>query len=369
MTDEYMPPMLPLTEDIQTTDIYKKLISAHKYLAELKGVVETIPNEAILINTLTIQEAKDSSEIESIITTHDELYKAELFTDILKNSAAKEVVQYTEALHTGVSLVAKTGLVTTNHILKIQSVIEHNSAGFRKLPGTNLRNEKTKDVVYTPPQNIADINRLMVNLEQYMNSDEMCDLDPLVKMAIIHHQFESIHPFYDGNGRTGRIICILYLFAQKLLKIPVLYLSRFIIQNKDDYYRLLQETRVSGNYEPWILYMLSAIEKTSRQTIKIIRNIKIIMADYKLRIRGELPKIYSQDLLNNLFKHPYTKIEFLQNDIGKSRLTATKYLNILAESGFLQKEKIGKYNYFINVPLLNVLTNLPELSNVDKQTT
>lgn len=363
MTDEYIPPLLPLTANIETIAIYKQLISAHRYLAELKGVVETIPNESILISTLTIQEAKDSSEIENIITTHDELYKAELFADIVKNSAAKEVSQYTAALHTGFSLVAKTGLVTSNHIIEIQGVLEQNTAGFRKLPGTALMNEKTKEVIYTPPQNIADINKLMTNLEQYMNNDKMCDLDPLVKMAIIHHQFESIHPFYDGNGRTGRIICILYLFAQKLLKIPVLYLSRFIIQNKDEYYRLLQETRISGDYEPWVLYMLSGVENTARQTIEIIKNIKIVMADYKLRIRRDLPKIYSQDLLNNLFKHPYTKIEFLQNDIGKSRLTATKYLDILAENRFLQKEKIGKYNYYMNMPLLEALTNLPELNN------
>ena len=201
----------------------------------------------------------------------------------------------------------------------------------------------------------------MKNLEQYINDDNICELDPLVKMAIIHHQFESIHPFYDGNGRTGRILCILYLYAQKLLKIPVLYLSRFIIQNKSQYYKLLQETRDTGDYEPWILYMLTGVEKTSRQTIEIIKNIQTIMADYKQRIRRDLPKIYSQDLLNNLFKHPYTKIEFLEKDIRKSRITATKYLDILAQEGFVEKEKVGKYNYYMNKPLLEALMNLPSL--------
>lgn len=359
----YFPPTLPLKEDIENKAVLKKLVAAHRYLAELKGAIDTIPNKRILINTLSLQEAKDSSEIENIITTHDELYKAELFTDIIKNSAAKEVSQYASALRTGFTLVANSGLVTNNHIITIQSELEKNTAGFRKIPGTTLKNDATGEVVYTPPQNAEDIQILMENLELYINDDSVCALDPLVKMAIIHHQFESIHPFYDGNGRTGRIICILYLYAQKLLQIPVLYLSRFIIQNKDQYYRLLQETRDTGDFEPWILYMLSGIEETSRQTIQIITNIKDIMMDYKFRIRRDLPKIYSQDLINNLFKHPYTKIEFMQNDIRKSRPTATKYLDILATEGFLIKQKIGKHNYYINAPLINVLTNLPDLNN------
>ncbi len=359
----YLPPTLPLTGELESSAVLKKLISAHRYLAELKGVVSTIPNEEILISTLSLQEAKDSSEIENIITTHDELFKAEIFGNIIRSSAAKEVSQYASALRKGFKLVKDTGLLTNNHILTIQGELEKNAAGFRKLPGTALKNERTGEVVFTPPQDAGDIQKLMKNLELYINENDMCALDPLVKMALIHHQFETIHPFYDGNGRTGRIICILYLYAQGLLELPVLYLSRFIIQNKDEYYRLLQETRNTGDYEPWVIYMLSGIETTSRQTIEIIKNIKEIMADYKHRIRRDLPKIYSQDLLNNLFKHPYTKIEFLQKDIGKSRITATKYLEILTEAGFLQKEKIGKYNYYMNVPLFNALINLPKLNN------
>ena len=357
----YVPPTLPLEGLLESKTILKKLISAHRYLAELKGVVATIPNEEILINTLSLQEAKDSSEIENIITTHDELFKAELFTDMIKSTAAKEVSLYVSALRTGFELVEKTGLITNNHIITIQEELEQNKAGFRTLPGTDLKNQQTGEVVYTPPQSTKDIHLLMKNLEQYINDDSICELDPLVKMAIIHHQFESIHPFYDGNGRTGRILCILYLYAQKLLKIPVLYLSRFIIQNKSEYYKLLQETRDTGDYEPWILYMLSGVEQTSRQTIEVIKNIQTIMADYKQRIRRDLPKIYSQDLLNNLFKHPYTKIEFLEKDLRKSRITATKYLDILAEEGFVGKEKVGKYNYYMNKPLLKALMNLPSL--------
>lgn len=360
---DYRVPALPLDGDFESKAILKRLVSAHRYLAELKGVVATIPNESILISTLSLQEAKDSSEIENIIATHDELFKAALFEDVLKDSAAKEVGQYASALREGYRRVSQTGLLTNNHIIAIQNELEQNSAGFRKLPGTTLKNETTGEVIYTPPQGFETIQSLMENLEQYINNNDLCQLDPLTKMAIIHHQFESIHPFYDGNGRTGRIICILYLYAQKLLQLPVLYLSRYIIQNKDAYYRLLQDTRDTGDYEAWIIYMLLGIENTSRQTIQIIKNIREIMADYKLRIRRDLPKIYSQDLLNNLFRHPYTKIEFLQKDIRKSRLTATKYLEILTNEGFLEKQKFGRYNFYINMPLLNALTNLPRMDN------
>ena len=242
-------------------------------------------------------------------------------------------------------------------------ILEQNDAGIRKLPGTELKNERTGKTVYTPPQDHGEIIRLMGNLEQFINDDAMYDADALIKMAVIHHQFESIHPFYDGNGRTGRIINILYLVAKGLLDIPVLYLSRYIIRNKADYYRLLQSTRDTGDWEPWILYMLKGIELTARQTIWIIRCIKEIMMDYKHRIRAELPKIYSQDLLNNLFRHPYTKIGSVQNDLGVSRLTAAKYLEQLTEEGLIEKHKIGRYNYYVNRPLMNVFTEIPEIPN------
>ena len=206
-----------------------------------------------------------------------------------------------------------------------------------------------------------EIVRLMNNLGQFINDDALYDADPLVKMAVIHHQFESIHPFYDGNGRTGRIINILYLVARGLLDIPVLYLSRYIIRNKVDYYRLLQSTRDTGNWEPWILYMLDGVELTARQTIWIIRHIKEIMMAYKHRIRSELPKIYSQDLLNNLFRHPYTKIESVQADLSVSRLTAAKYLEQLTDKGFIEKHKIGRYNYYVNRPLMNIFMDIPDM--------
>lgn len=352
---------LPIDIDLETKPVLKKMASAHRYLAELKGMAATIPNESILISTLTLQEAKDSSEIENIITTHDDLYKSELFSNFIKSPAAKEVGNYAVALQRGFAQVRESRLLTTNHILEIHKELEQNDAGIRKLPGTELKNEQTGATVYTPPQDHQEILRFMTNLEQFINDDNISDLDPLVKMAVIHYQFESIHPFYDGNGRTGRIINILYLVAKDLLHIPVLYLSRYIIRNKSEYYRLLQRVRDENDWQEWIIYMLHGVESTARQTIWIINNIKTIMMSYKHRIRMTLPKIYSQDLLNNLFRHPYTKIEYVQNDLRVSRLTATKYLALLTEHGFLRKAKIGRYNYYINQPLIDLFMDIPDL--------
>ena len=354
--------LLPPQTELETRAVLKKLALAHRYLAELKGMVTTIPNEHILINTLALQEARDSSEIENIITTQDDLYKANLFSDYIRNPAAKEVNRYASALKSGFEKVRKDQLITVNRIIEIHCVLEQNNAGIRTQGGTVLRNESTGETVYTPPQTYEEIVHLMSNLEQFINNESLCDADPLVKMAVIHHQFESIHPFYDGNGRTGRIINILYLVARGLLDIPVLYLSRYIIRNKDNYYRLLQEVRTTGNWEPWLIYMLEGIEQTARQTIWIISRIKELMQDYKHRIRSELPKIYSQDLLNNLFRHPYTRIESIQHDLDVSRLTATKYLEQLTQKSFIEKHKIGRYNYYVNRPLMDVFANIPEIS-------
>ena len=352
---------LPPSGELETQVILKKLPTVHRHLAELKGVITSIPNESIIINTLALQEAKDSSEIENIVTTHDEMYKADLFSDFIQNPAAKEVGQYAEALRSGFESVKRSNLLTVNHICEIQKLLENNSAGIRKLPGTKLKSQQTGKTIYTPPQDYNQILELMTNLEQFINDDSICEADYLIKMAVIHFQFESIHPFYDGNGRTGRIINILYLVAKGLLDIPILYLSRFIIQNKNLYYNHLQQTRITGNWEPWILYMLDGIEETSKQTTKIILDIKKLMMEYKHRMRAELPKIYSQDLLNNIFRHPSTKIDFMKDEIGVSRLTATKYLDKLSEAGFLKKHKIGRHNYYINKPLLDLFMNIPDL--------
>lgn len=351
------PPLLPLAniDEFETRAVLKKTAEAHRFLAELKGVAASIPNEAILINTLTLQEAKDSSEIENIVTTHDDLYKADLMSKVMINPATKEVQDYSYALRGSFEIVRKQKLIRLHDILNVQQELEKNRAGFRKLPGTDLKNARTGEIVYTPPQSADEINKLMANLAEYINNDDLCDADPLVKMAIIHHQFESIHPFYDGNGRTGRIINILYLVAKDLLDLPVLYLSRYIIQHKTDYYHQLQQVRETGEWEPWLLYILEGIVQTAKSTISLIKGIKTQMQLYKHQIREHLPKIYKQELLNNLFRHPYTKIEFIVNDLGVSRLTATKYLEQLTEHGFLHKEKIGRVNYYINQPLCNLL--------------
>jgi Fic family protein len=346
---------LPLTVDIETKAVLKSLPAAHAALAELKGIASTIPNQIILVNTLGLQEAKDSSAIENIITTHDDLYKSELNLDSFKSLEAKEVQNYISALKKGFELIKTKGFITNNIIIEIQKELEGNSAGFRKLPGTALKNSSTGETIYSPPQDINEINKLMTNLEKFINDPSMRDYDPIVKMAIIHYQFESIHPFYDGNGRTGRIINILYLIIEKLQNLPILYLSNYIIQNKADYYRLLQELRDNENWEEWLLFMIHGIEKTSRETIELIIQIREMMMEYKHKLRDNY-KFYSQDLLNNLFKHPYTKIEFIVNDLNVSRITAANYLNKLAEDGILKKERIGTGNYYINEKLFNLLT-------------
>lgn len=346
---------LPLNIDVETKKILKALPSAHAALAELKGIASTIPNQNILINTLGLQEAKDSSAIENIITTHDDLYKSGLNLDAFKSLDAKEVQNYISALKKGFELITKNGILTNKTILQIQEVLEDNNAGFRKLPGTALKNAATGETIYTPPQDYEEIMRLMANLERYINDSSLQDCDPLIKMAIIHFQFESIHPFYDGNGRTGRIINILYLIIEKLQNIPILYLSNYIIKHKSEYYKFLQKVRDENLWEDWILFMIKGAEETAKETIELIKKIKNLMLDYKHQLRDNY-KFYSQDLLNNLFKHPYTKIEFVVNDLGVSRLTAANYLNKMSDDGMLRKDKLGTGNFYINERLFELLT-------------
>jgi Fic family protein len=349
------PPLTDLQSSrFERPDILKKLTAASRQLAELKGVAASMPNQGILINTLGLQEAKDSSEIENIVTTHDELFQNADLIEVATNVATKEVARYRQALRIGFESVRQTGLLTNNHILEIQSALEKNNAGFRKLPGTALKNVSGK-AVYTPPQDPAVVLTMMTALERFINQEDLFDADPLIKMALIHHQFESIHPFYDGNGRTGRIINVLYMVKEKLLDIPVLYLSRHIVRTKSDYYRLLQEVRENDDWESWVLYMLAAVEYTATESIATIRAIKTLLLDMKHRIRTEY-YFYSQDLINNLFSHPYAKIEFIQEDLKVSRATATKYLDALAEGGFLHKQKIGRSSYYINRSLCEILS-------------
>ena len=348
--------LLPIPVEIETRRVLRKAAQAHQALAELKGVITSIPNESIFLETLTLREAKESSAIENIISTFDEVYQSNLVNDQFLSPSAKEVHQYAQALKKGFELVQKNKLLTTNYILQIQEVVEQNQAGFRKLPGTKLLNDKTGEIVYTPPQDHDTIVALMNNLERFINDDDLMDADPLVKMAIIHHQFESIHPFYDGNGRTGRIINILYLVQKGLLHLPVLYLSRYIIKHKSDYYRLLQSVRDNGYWEDWIVFMLEGVEITAKDTVVLVLAMKDLMQEYKQKIRTRLPKIYSQDLLNNLFKYPYTKIEYLQNDLGISRNTSIRYLEALVAEGLIIKQKVGRDNFYLNSPLFALLS-------------
>ena len=343
---------LPLPQEIETQKVLKKAISANRALANLNGVARIIPNSSILINSLVLQEAKDSSEIENIITTHDELYRANLDMESVTNEA-KEVQNYKEALLRGFSLVSDTKLLLKKHIIEIQEILEQNDAGIRKQAGTNLKNAQTGEVIYTPPQDYETIQELLTNLEIYIN--EPNDIDSLINMAIIHHQFESIHPFYDGNGRTGRIINILYLILKDLLDIPVLYLSRYIITHKADYYRLLQEVRTEDKWEEWILYILEAVEQTSLETIELINRISDLMIKIQDKISRELPKIYSKDLVEILFMHPYTKIDFLVDRLNITRKTASKYLNELENIGILENIQIKNSKFFINIELFNLL--------------
>lgn len=336
--------------------ILKRLAASSRRLAELKGLAASIPNQSILINTLGLQEAKDSSEIENIVTTHDELFKGDVDPESFANPAAKEVLRYRQALRYGFDQVRESGLLTTNHIIGMQAELERNNAGFRKLPGTALKTGGGR-IVYTPPQDPDQIVTLMRDLERFINDSTLLEVDPLIKMALIHHQFESIHPFYDGNGRTGRIVNVLYLVKEGLLDIPVLYLSKHIVQTKSDYYRLLQAVREDDAWEDWVLYLLEAVEITAQQTIETVQAIKAALYDYKHRIRNGY-KFYSQDLINSLFMHPYTKIDFIQRDLKVSRLTASKYLEAMVEGGFLHKQKVGRSNYYINIALGSIL--LPE---------
>ena len=324
---------LPRPEHLETRAVLKQLVTAHRYLAELKGVAATIPNPEILINALSLQEAKDSSEIENIFTTQDELFKADVLSDSSRNAAAKEVRRYAAALRSGFERMRGDHLITSNRIVEFHQILMGSDAGIRKLP---------------------EIQALLTDLERFMNDDTVCAADPLIVMAIAHHQFESIHPFDDGNGRAGRILNSLYLVAKGLLDQPVLYLSGYIIDTKADYYSLLQRTRETNNWEPWLLYLIRGVEETSKQTIGLIEAIRNLMSSYEERIKKDLPKLYSHELLGNLFRHPYTKIEAVQDDLGVSRLTASKYLSALTEKGFVEKHRSGKYNYYVNRPLIRI---------------
>lgn len=358
LEEKYKIPNLPPNVDLETKSILKKLKEAHRNLAELKGRAGTIPNQGILIDTLILQEAAASSEIENIVTTQDELYQIDFRKNRYPTPEAKEVALYSSAMAQGMEqLKAKKGLILNNLIISIFQTLKKTTGDFRKNPGTALKNEQTGEIVYVPPQSTIDIRHHMNALETFINQPLPDHVDPLVAMALIHHQFESIHPFPDGNGRIGRILNVLFLCKMELLDIPILYVSRYITRNKSEYYRLLQHTRDTEEWEPWILYMLQAVSETAAATNILVQDIRDLMQEYKIRLRGEHGKIYSQELINNLFRHPYTRIEYIMDEVGVSRQTAGRYLNQLADHGLLEKLKIGTNNYYVNAPLVALLAN------------
>lgn len=355
-----LPDLASLTE-LETLEVFKALAAANRSLAELKGRATAIPNQGILIDTLALQEAKASSEIENIVTTQDELFQAELFPEGPDSPAAKEVALYRDALKFGFEQMQKTGgLITNSTMIGMFQLLKRRNDGFRQTPGTALRNDRSGQIVYVPPQDPHIIAAAMSKLESFINDDELSSLDPLIKMALIHHQFESIHPFPDGNGRIGRILNVLYLTHADLLEIPILYLSRAINSSKSEYYRLLQLVRDTRQWTDWLIYILNAVDETAKTTLDLVENIREQMSTTKARLRNELPKLYSQDLLNNMFRHPYTRIEYVQNELGVTRQTAAKYLDTLAEHRFLTKHQGGRNNYYINQPLVSLFLKMSE---------
>lgn len=353
---EYIPPFLPLDKDLETKNVLKKTIGATGSLKELKGIARLIPNQEILISFFALKEAKSSSEIENIKTTTDQLIGIADETENSKN--VKEVLRYKDAM-VRVFRKVKRGindrlLITNNDIQSINSEILGYDSGYRKQSGTKIIDEKNDLILHTPPQKHEDILGLMDNLVKYLNTNDD-GMDPLIKMAIIHYQFEVIHPFYDGNGRTGRVLNILYLVSEKYLSFPVLYLSSYINANKKKYYDLLQETRLTQNFEDWILYMLDGIEQTSNNTIKTIKDIKKLMEKTKHAIKGK--NYYSKDLLECIFANPYTTSTILSKKLDINKRTAAKYLKELTDLGImtLVKKKRGIENRFYNTNLISLL--------------
>lgn len=348
-----LPPLPPKAE-LETSRILKKAIAAHRTLAQLKGIGELLPDQSILINPLILEEAKDSSAIENVLTTRDKLYKALALDPRVVDPRTKEVLRYREALWNSFGRVKKSGLLTTNLIIDVQKTIVENRAGIRKVPGTRIINEATREVIYAPPEGEIRIRDLMKNLEHYIHSEN--ETDPLIKMAVIHYQIEAIHPFHDGNGRTGRIVNVLYLILKDLLELPILYLSSYVIRNKGVYYSLLRKVTTDGLWEDWILFMLDAVEQTSRDTIDKVDKIKNLLEKTVERVRKEAPKIYSKELVELLFRQPYSKINFLVERGIAERKAAARYLNALEEIGVLKSKQIWKEKLFVNVRLYELLS-------------
>jgi len=339
-------------EKLETAAVLRKEARVRQALAELKGFAEVIPNQNILINAIVLKEAKESSAIENIVTTQDELYESMAVQSSNTDAAAKEVLSYREAVYTGCDLLRKRRLIGVSDILKIQETIVKNNAGIRRLPGTSLVNGSTGEVIYTPPQDYDEICALLDDFCDHLNGTE----DSLWKMAMLHYQFEVIHPFYDGNGRTGRILNILFLLLKGHLETPILYLSSYIIKTKETYYGLLQEVRKNGAWEKWVLYILDGIEETAKETLGKVRSIKNLLDATLEEVREKLPKIYSKELVETIFENPYSKTDFLVKKLNVNRKTAAKYFTELENNGFLTHAQIGREKIFIHKKLMRILS-------------
>lgn len=337
-------PLLPPATELETRAVLKQAIEANRVLANLRGLAAQIPNQGVLINSIVLQEARLSSEIENIVTTNDELYRADANPDGKTDAHTKEVLRYREALKFGFEALQSRPL-STNLFVDIVRIIKQQEIGVRRTVGTALKNA-AGEVVYTPPVGEAVIRDKLGNLEQFMHGRDT--LDPLVKMAVLHYQFEAIHPFDDGNGRTGRILNLLYLVQAGLLDIPVLFLSRYIMAHKADYYALLRGVTEQQAWEPWLLYMLSAVTSTAQQTFDQVSRIRALMEQVRQQVQQAAPAIYSKDLVEVIFRHPYTKIQFLVDAGLAKRQTASVYLKTLADLGLLRPVKQGREVYYIN---------------------
>ena len=352
--DRQLEKLPPVREKVETIEILRQVNKSATALAELKGIAKTIPNQAMLVNAIVLQEAKDSSGIENIITTQDELYKALTVNKSKISADTKEVVNYRKAIFQGFEYIDKQGFLSVNNIVSIQQELVNNTAGIRNMPGTVLKNDKTGEIVYTPPQDEDDILTLLSNFILHFNKNEE-GLSPLIQLAILHYQFESIHPFYDGNGRTGRILNILFLLLNGLIDVPILYLSSYIIENKAEYYRLLNKTNTTDQWDEWILFMLKAVESTSKSTIKKISSIKTQLDLTILKVQTELPKIYTKELVELVFELPYSKIDYVVTKLKVERKAASRYLRELENIGIVVAQKVGRETIYINKDLIDIL--------------
>jgi Fic family protein len=345
-------PLLPPKTDLETKEILTKTIKASRALAQLNGAIRNLPNPGLFLDTLHLQEAKASSEIENILTTNDDLYRAVVADKKFDNPATKEVINYKEAIWLGLKSLETKPFISTNLCIEIVQCIKQNSAGIRTSPGTTLSNIKG-EIIYTPPSGEDIIREKMANLETFINENE--SIDPLIKMAISHYQFEAIHPFSDGNGRTGRILLLLQLKLEQLLDIPALFLSEYIIKNKDTYYKGLRAVTENNDWSMFIIYMLDMVEHTASKGLERLESIIQLMDTTGQEIKEKLPKVYSKDLVEVIFKLPYTKRQNLI-DIGLGTpKTVGNYLIALEKKGFLKSVKVGKEKLYLNQPLMSIL--------------